>query len=171
MGIKNLGDLSVKFYHKGKFTKNRFIWLLLFCFVIFNKPILAQTEIDSSQVQIKLKSPKVAVLRSLIFPGWGQWYNGQKLKALIVIGGEGALLANVFYYQNKTNISSTEEERDFYLDVKNQYIWYLVAAHLLSLIDAYVDANLSGFDTGPDLSFHKGDMGQNITRLSLTFNL
>ena len=169
-----LDDLYVHFCHKGKFTEKRFIWLLLFCFVIslfLNQHLLAQNENDSSQVRIKLKSPTGAVLRSLVFPGWGQWYNGQKLKAFLVLGIEGVLLGNIFYYQKEANISTTIDEQNFYLDVKNQFIWYLVAAHLLNLIDAYVDANLSGFDTGPDLSFQKGDLGQSITKISLNINL
>ena len=44
-------------------------------------------------------------------------------------------------------------DEEFYLDNRNLAFWYLGAAILISMADAYVDAHLAGFDVSPDLGF------------------
>ncbi len=38
------------------------------------------------------RSPRGALLRSAVLPGWGQWYNGQPLKTPIILGAIGGLV-------------------------------------------------------------------------------
>ncbi len=105
---------------------------------------------DSAKANIK--SPTGAMLRSLIFPGLGQWYNGKKLKAVVVFLGQTGLLANSIYLNQQLVKSHTDYEREFYINNRNLSVWWLVGVTLFSMADAYVDAQLSDFDESPDLS-------------------
>ena len=98
------------------------------------------------------KSPRGAVLRSALIPGWGQWYNGQKLKALLVLGVELGLAGNSVYFNQLAVQSTTDWEREFYQNNRSQYLWWFLGVYLLNLLDAYVDAHLWDFAAGPDLS-------------------
>jgi hypothetical protein len=97
------------------------------------------------------KNPTGAMLRSIAFPGWGQWYNGKRFKAVIVFGAEVGVIANTIYQNQKVQKSKSELERQFYLENRRLSNWWLAGAILLSMIDAYVDAHLYGFDESPDL--------------------
>jgi hypothetical protein len=100
-----------------------------------------------------VKSPQGAMLRSLIFPGWGQWYNHHRLKAVVVFGAEVGLLANSIYLNQKCQSSQTTLEREFYINNRNLSNWWLLGVILFSMADAFVDAHLYRFDEGPELSF------------------
>jgi hypothetical protein len=126
--------------------------------VLFVSCVQAQEKTDSLNIRTpETKSPTVAMIRSALLPGWGQWYNGQKWKALLVFGGEAALVGNAVYYNQRVAKSTTDDERRFYRDVRGRFLWWLLAVHLLNVLDAYVDAQLWDFDTGPDLSLHQED--------------
>ncbi len=109
------------------------------------------------------KSPRGAVIRAAVFPGWGQWYNGKKFKAVLAFGTEvGFLSASIWHNQRVVTRLGDEytedykkEYREFHLNMRNQYIWYLAGAILYAMADAYVDAHLHEFDESPDLAFLK----------------
>jgi hypothetical protein len=113
------------------------------------------------------KSPTVALLRSAFLPGLGQLYNGQKLKALVVVGGEAALIWGVVFYHRMADQSTEDYAKTFYQDYRNRYTWFLILAHLVNMLDAYVDAHLWNFDTGPDLSVNGYGEGYHTALLSL----
>ena len=125
-------------------------------------------------------NPKVATLRSLILPGWGQWYNRKYWKIPIVYGALG-ITAGVFFYNLKTYrllrlgviyLSDTIPGNDrlvdpqfaglslqslrVYRNAYRQNIDYSVLAFLafwgLNVLDASVDAHLKAFDVSPDIS-------------------
>lgn len=98
------------------------------------------------------KSPKGAMLRSMIFPGWGQWYNQKRLKAVVVFGAEVGLLTNSIYLNQKCQASQTTLEREFYINNRNLSNWWLLGVILFSMADAFVDAHLYHFDESPELS-------------------
>ncbi len=104
-------------------------------------------------------------------PGLGQWYNGQKLKALLVFGGSLGLVGNGIYYNNMAIGSSEDDERDFYLGLRSRAFWLLGLLYLLNLLDAYVDAELFDFDAGTDLSFHSPEAGHAGLRAALSIPL
>ncbi|OQX83315.1 hypothetical protein B6D60_10645 [candidate division KSB1 bacterium 4484_87] len=120
--------------------------------------------VDSVQVKAKMvsekedslktdiKSPRGALVRSLLFPGLGQWYNGKKLKAVVMFLGQTGLAANAVYLNQQLVKSKTDYEREFYINNRNISVWWLVGVTLFSIADAYVDAQLSDFDESPDLS-------------------
>lgn len=124
---------------------------------------------DSVQSRTRApKSPKGALLRSLALPGWGQFYNGQIIKGLIVIAGQGTLVGFAIYYNNKKSdaqkrAAEDSQNQDFYLsreafyqDGRNLMFWLMCATKLLSMLDAYIDAHLYDFDAGPDLALRVG---------------
>jgi hypothetical protein len=94
------------------------------------------------------------MLRSAVVPGWGQLYNHQPLKAAAVVGGEGFLFSRILRELKLQNdaIDRVSEgdstallDADLHRNRKVTWIWWTVAAHLLQMADAYVDAHLSTF--------------------------
>lgn len=123
-----------------------------------------------------LKSPNGAMLRSLAVPGWGQWYNGKKFKAVLIAGGEIGLVVDAVVLNQLAARSKTADERYFYRDNRNLAFWWLAAVILYSMADAYVDAHLYRFDESPDLSsapllMYKKAPGFYPPPLSLSFSV
>lgn len=143
-----------------------------FCLILVYGGSLAAQVVDSNSneivnkgaasdsiksAKIKKKSPNGAMLRSLALPGWGQFYNEQVIKGLIVIAGRGTILGYTIYYNNRANeFPKGSPEREFYKDRRNLTFWLQGAATLLSMLDAYIDAYLYDFDAGPDLAVRVG---------------
>ena len=125
----------------------------------FEKKIV---EDSTKNTKLKTKSPKSAMIRSLVFPGLGQFYNEQYIKAAIVLAGQGTLIGFSFYYNNKASNSTTPLEKEFYQDRRNLMYWWIGAATLLSMLDAYIDAHLYDFDTGPDLAIRIGALNDSF---------
>jgi len=161
-----------------KFIRN-FLFLVLSNVILWSSSIAQDFDPDSlstktrkliskdDTVKVSVKSPTGAMIRSLIFPGWGQLYNRKILKAILVFGAETGLIANSIYLNQKYkewNQKYKESEpgleqniiianREFYINNRNKSNWWLVGVILLSMADAFVDAHLSDFDESPDLSF------------------
>lgn len=107
-------------------------------------------------------SPTGAALRSLVFPGWGQIYARQPLKAVIYSGIEQGFIYGVYrqhklyqYYESRDN----KRLADVYKNDRNRMAWYLAAAIILSVMDAFVDAHLYGFDVSNKLSYMHEERG------------
>jgi len=147
-----------------------FFWLLIscanfsFCQVIpdslivpeLKEPVITETDTDTVSAEPQSKSPRGAMLRSVILPGWGQFYNGKWFKALLVAGTEIGLVVNAAIQDDLADKAGDEFEREFYLDSRNLSYWWLAGVTLLSMIDAYVDAHLYKFDESTDLSLRIG---------------
>lgn len=99
-----------------------------------------------------VKSPTGAMLRSLAAPGWGQWYNGKKFKAVLLASGEIGLAADAVILNQLAARSDNPQDRAFYRDNRSLAIWWLAAVILYAMADAYVDAHLLGFDESMELS-------------------
>ncbi len=116
----------------------------------------------------ELKSPMLALTLSAIMPGAGQIYNGSYWKVPIIFGFAGyftyaIVVLQDFYsdYRQRFRDSINEENpmgnsqlrfiRDFYRDQRDRFAWYLGFLYLINLLDAYVEATLTGFDVGEDL--------------------
>lgn len=136
------------------------------------------------------KSPLAAVLFSVI-PGGGQIYNGSYWKVPIVWGLQGFFvyewIANNKVYQaykqettdsiaanapltssdpNILSITTLIGLRNAAQDQRDSYAWYIAGTYLLSMLDAYVDAELSGFDVSPNLG-----VVQSHTVLAVNFSM
>ena len=121
--------------------------------------VAIQNTLEDSVRNIKLakKSPKGAFIRSVAFPGLGQWYNGQKIKAFLAFSVESFLVGLSIYYNRKARQSDEGSQlQELWTDRRNETYWFLLAAALLSGVDAYIDAHLYDFDTGPDLGMRMG---------------
>ncbi len=124
----------------------------------FRNALLSGAQEDSSKIKVvRKKSPNGAMLRSLLFPGWGQLYNNQKTKAILVVAAQGTLIAIAVHHHNraKENVANPDEH-EFYIDKRNQTFWFMGGVTLLSMLDAYIDAYLYDFDAGPELELHAG---------------
>lgn len=120
--------------------------------------------LDSSYLvvsTVEMKSPTGALLRSLVLPGWGQFYNRAWWKGLLVIGGEATLAAIAVrqYLKSKDYLSKAREtsgaESDYNLSQyqhyqveAEKYGWFFVGVLVFSMLDAYVDAHLYDWDVG-----------------------
>jgi hypothetical protein len=112
------------------------------------------------------RNPRLAMGASLLFPGLGQLYNEEGLKTLLILGWEGYYLSIVLREGQRADLyrrhaaaldeggtwngMGYSELRDrFHAHEKRQtdYVWYTGALVLASILDAYVFANLHGFET------------------------
>ena len=124
---------------------------------------------DTTVVKVHQRSPLIAVLLSAVIPGGGQVYNKSYWKLPIIIGTQGFFVSqwisnNKTYEQYRSSYSNSITTsnplgnqqlkllRDSYRDQRDSYAWYIAGVYLLSMLDAYVDAELSGFDISPNLS-------------------
>jgi hypothetical protein len=108
-------------------------------------------------------APGWVMMRSAVLPGWGQWYNRQWVKAL-VIGGVEAGMAYRIYDDNRTledlDRRAAEALMNGDLELQNELAlqyndrldtmvarqWLLAGVIVYALLDAYVDAHFRGFD-------------------------
>ena len=67
----------------------------------------------------------------------GQLYNGKHLKSLVFVGAQSYSL-NRMIYHNKFS------DKDSIID-RNRAGWWFIASYVFSILDAYIDAELSGF--------------------------
>jgi len=130
-------------------------WLFL-CLVIFWKgvgavPVPADTAaLDTARLlsDQPVKSPMGAVVRSALLPGWGQVYNEQYTKAGIAFGLNAFLVYKIWDFHQQWRQTHDQGFRDR----RNLYTWYFGAVYALTLLDAYVDAYLYGFDKAMKIS-------------------
>ncbi|RMF57559.1 MAG: hypothetical protein D6743_18790 [Calditrichaeota bacterium] len=114
---------------------------------------------DSIVRKRQKKSPKGAMLRSLAFPGWGQVYNHQFIKAGLVVSAQGVLIFLMLRYNSKaSDHPDGTSKHELYIDRRNLTFWLMGAVTALSMLDAYIDAHLYDFDTGPDLELRVGGL-------------
>ena len=166
-------------------------FLVLAIILAFQDRTLAQANQDSGLVRIpradtslKYKSPTGALLRSVAFPGWGQFYNGKYIKSLVIFGTEATFitLAAVEWKrrnQHKRRFQDLPQDHPdkawefeqfrFYEDQRNLFLWITAGIVFLSMFDAYVDAQLYNFDKEevPDFSIslipeYKEEKGINL---------
>jgi len=118
-------------------------------------------KIDTSKFVMQ-KSAWGAVLRSAVIPGFGQFYNQSYWKIPIIWGFLGYFgyvwISNNNSYKQYKDIYSESvaandpnapinlKIRDFYKDQRDQFAVYIALTYFLSLVDAYVDAQLFDFD-------------------------
>ncbi len=106
------------------------------------------------------KSTTGAVFRSLAVPGWGQFYNESYVKSFAFFATEALFVIGISRYNdlmkaaNKANNFPLEKQ---YRSNRNKNIWWVAGVKLLSLGDAYVDAQLFEIDISPNLTTEGSD--------------
>lgn len=123
------------------------VWVaeLLFLLLLAGQA-MAQAPADSLQTQ----APKKALVRSLLLPGWGQYANGRPFKAL-GFGAAAVVLAGRVVAQQRdlgraTRRGAPDLELEDLAAGRNTRVLLFLANATLAGIDAYVDAQLVGFD-------------------------
>ncbi|MDZ7385143.1 MAG: DUF5683 domain-containing protein [candidate division KSB1 bacterium] len=114
----------------------------------FAFPVAAASDSQATQ----RRSPTGAMVRSLLVPGWGQWYNGKKWKAALVVTTELSLAGQAIWQNQLLQRATDPATREYHLTNRNTANWLLALAVLLSMLDAYVDGHFSDFDESPDLA-------------------
>lgn len=131
---------------------------------------------DRHQGARPLPEPRKAMVRSLIFPGLGQIYNGRWWKTPFVYGAVGgavyvavsgsrnyrvfqdayvAKLAGEPHVFSNTSLDDARRlriQRDRYDKQRQTWYIYSVAIYGLQAVEALVDAHLQNFDVSEDLS-------------------
>ncbi|MFH2054649.1 MAG: DUF5683 domain-containing protein [bacterium] len=105
------------------------------------------------------RSPMGALMRSVAFPGWGQFYNHKYVKSAVVFGAESFFIYKAVHWWRKTenqydlvqSLAADQKAGPFstytsYRNRRNDYLWLVSLSVFISMFDAYVDAHLSGFD-------------------------
>jgi len=106
------------------------------------------------------KNPTRAAIYSAVIPGGGQFYNHAYVKAGIVIGVQGYLVASAIANDKKVDdyrklASNTNDvflqqhyksRQQEHKEMRTSDFWWMGITVVLSVLDAYVDAHLSDFD-------------------------
>jgi hypothetical protein len=79
------------------------------------------------------------------------------------------LAANIAIQNRGAADSVTDDERAFYVNNRNLTFWWVAGLYALTLADAYVDAQLWHFDTGPEPGGEAIVGGALGVRLSVSF--
>ena len=131
---------------------------------------------ETEVAPIKSKSPKGAMIRSAIIPGWGQVYNKKYVKALVYLGGEMYFASRYISLDDKIKKLVDDGEDELTIEDKeherNGWLWLLGAGYLLALGDAFVDAHLYGLydDTKLSVGLRTDDRSGSLQmQLNLTF--
>ena len=105
-------------------------------------PLLGQETDSTSQ-----KSPVKAVKRALLLPGGGQFYNGQKVKGILLLSS--GIGAGLLYFDNANNYKNYNgidaSKKASYLKSRNKYGWWVGFVYIYGLLDAIVEAHLHPF--------------------------
>jgi hypothetical protein len=142
---------------------------------------------------MKPHSPMKATVFSAVLPGAGQVYNKKYWKAPIAIVGEGVCIGFIIYnsreytkYKNEfinmslgkpstlnKNLATVNSDQEFFRKMRDISYLSLLGVHLLQVIDANVDAHLTYFDVGNDLSLniHPSVLQTNHASLGLGISL
>ena len=118
-------------------------------FIIFFISIsFAQQKVDFRTPEEQAKDPKIALKKSLTFPGMGQIYNDQKIKGYSMIALE------IFYLwsfnENRKNYKNYNENmpksENYYLSARNRFAWNAIGLYFYGILDSVVEAHLDNFD-------------------------
>ncbi|MEO0069319.1 MAG: DUF5683 domain-containing protein [candidate division WOR-3 bacterium] len=115
--------------------------------------------VDSLPKSVGAKSPGKAVLLSFLIPGGGQIYTKNYFKAALIAPTEVAL--GYISYREHLKAQDALERGDTaaysaYRDRRTAFLWWTLATVVFSMADAYVSAQMFGFDKemklniGPD---------------------
>lgn len=87
------------------------------------------------------------MLHSLFIPGWGQLNNGSRKKAALFFAVELFCIGGYIYENHQAKQANlTKFERTAYQTDRNTFVIYWIAAKILGITDAYVDAQLDDFN-------------------------
>ena len=126
----------------------RIIFFNILCAILFSSTSYAQQKMDFRTLEEQVKNPKIALKKSIIFPGMGQIYNDQKIKGYSLITAE--ILSLWSFNENRKKYKNYTENdtksQDYYLRERNRFAWIAIGLYFYGIIDAVVEAHLDDFD-------------------------
>lgn len=87
-------------------------------------------------------SPTGTLLKSVAFPGWGQWANGKKQKAAVYFGVESYWITKAMIWRNRARTADNLTEFAHARDRRNYFYWLTGITVFVSMFDAYADRYL-----------------------------
>ena len=111
----------------------------------FSNQVFAAEAAEASPDSVRESvSPSVALLRSMVLPGWGQFYNRRPIKGSLFVAAEAGSVVAFFVKRNqiKNRPSMTGPHE------RNIFFFTSIGIVLVSMADAYVDAHLDSVDWG-----------------------
>ncbi len=94
---------------------------------------------------VRSPSPSKAMLYSAVFPGMGQFYNGDYVKGVIMTGVSVFLLSSAYVnYRESHKYEKGSSGWEFYRKEAFSFGLYYLGVYLYSIADAYVSAHLYG---------------------------
>ncbi len=116
-------------------------------------------------------TPRGALIRSAVLPGWGQYRNDRPLKALsfaAAAAGFTALAVTESRGLARARTPSGHEER---AARRNSAFLYVALTATFAALDAYVDAHLADFGESPTLGVgHDGDVPGLLLRVRFAWD-
>lgn len=94
-------------------------------------------------------TPRGALLRSAILPGWGQLRNGKPVKAVFFAGAAGGFLTAAILDVGAARRAVVPAEKEDRVARRNTRFLYFFIAATLSAVDAFVDTHLADFGDEP----------------------
>lgn len=148
--------------------------------------ILTNVYRSENEKNLSFPSPTVALFKSVLFPGWGQYSNRRFIKMGIVMVVESYFIFRLVedareaskwrdrWREADNDILKIEYFNKYagYRDDRNTNMWYTALVIFISMFDAYVDAHLRSFPdkvTKPEDITFKIDPGEQ-TRITLNYN-
>jgi hypothetical protein len=105
---------------------------------------------------VQARSPAKAVLLSFLLPGGGQVYTRNYWKAALIAPAELTLgYLSCRAHRQATDAQSANDPALYlrYRDERTKYLWWTGAVIVFSMADAYVSAQMFGFDREMRLAF------------------
>jgi len=133
---------------------------LAVCIVLISLVGLSSAHAEESNRVKPKKSTTGAVFRSLAVPGWGQYYNESYVKSAAFFITEVLFIVGTSRYNDQMQAAKKADnftDEKLFRSSRNKNIWWLAGLKLLSLGDAYVDAQLFEIDISPNLTPENSD--------------
>lgn len=96
-------------------------------------------------------SPTGTLLKSVAFPGWGQWANGKKQKAAFYFGVESYWITKALIWRHRARKADDLSEFTHARDRRNYFYWLTGITVFVSMFDAYADRYLLTLERTRDL--------------------
>jgi hypothetical protein len=132
------------------------LWFVLPLSLLSQEPSDSTTE---KKPFTMTKSPTGAIVRSIAFPGWGQWYVERYWKAPLFLGATAFTITNVIYQHNQFTTRQREfdtttnqfaksillQQKENSRNQRDLFAFFTLLIYGVGAIDAYTDAHLFDF--------------------------
>ena len=126
---------------------------LFFAYLFCSRPALAETAPADT---LQGPTPRGALLRSAIVPGWGQYYNKRPFKALLFGTTAAGFLGASILESRSLGQAGTAIKHHNRAARRNTRVLLLIATSTFAALDAFVDAHLAVLEIEPELEIEPG---------------